>query len=141
MAKTDQNQITLPAEVDSLEKIQAFVAEFGQRHGLSAEAAADLELAVDEACSNIIEHGYRGMPPGEIVLALRSEPGRVKVEIRDQGWGFDPDKIPPPDIHAPLVERTAGGLGWFLIRELMEEVEYRRTESGNTLTFFRHLGS
>lgn len=139
MAKTDQNQITLPAEVDSLEKIQAFIAEFGQRHKLPAEAAADLELAVDEACSNIIEHGCRGMNPGEISLALQLEPGRVAVEIRDQGRGFDPDKIPPPNIHAPLEERKAGGLGWFLIGELMDQVEYRREASGNILTFSRRL--
>ena len=139
MAKTDHTQITLPAEVDSLEKIQAFVAEFGQRHKLPAEAAADLELVVDEACSNIIEHAYRGMNPGEIRLALQLEPGRVAVEIRDQGRGFDPDKIPPPNIHAPLEERKAGGLGWFLIGELMDQVEYRREASGNILTFSRRL--
>lgn len=136
---TGQNQITLPAEVDSLEKIQAFFAEFVQRHKLPDEAAADLELAVDEACSNIIEHGYRGMSPGEISLALRLEPDRVAVEIRDHGLGFDPDKIPPPDIHAPLEERKAGGLGWYLIGELMDQVEYRREASGNVLTFSRHL--
>ena len=138
---TGQNQITLPAEADSLEQIQAFVAEFGQRHKLPPEAAADLELAVDEACSNIIEHGYRGMSSGEIVLALRYEPDRVEVEIRDYGRGFDPDKIPPPDIHAPLEERKAGGLGWYLIGELMDQIEYRRDASGNVLTFSRHLES
>jgi len=139
MAKTDQTQITLLAEVDSLETIQVFIAESCQNHGLPAEAAADLELAVDEAFSNIIEHGYRGMSPGEISLALRFEPNRVEVEIRDQGRGFDPGKIPPPDIHAPLEERAAGGLGWFLISELMEEVEYHREASGNVLTFSRIL--
>ena len=99
------------------------------------------ELAIDEAVNNIIEHGYRGMPPGEITLILRFEPHLVRVEIRDQGSGFDPDKIPQPDIHAPLEARQAGGLGWFLIGKLMQDVEYRRVASGNILTFSRYLDS
>jgi serine/threonine-protein kinase RsbW len=141
MVMTDQTQFTLPAVGDSVEKLMAFVNDGCQRHDLPAEAAADLELAIDEAVNNIIEHSYRGMPPGDITVILRFEARLVHVEIRDQGRGFDPQEIPQPDIHAPLEERRAGGLGWYLIQQLMHEVDYRRAESGNTLTFSRYLES
>ena len=135
----DQYQTTLPAAPGSLEAFAEFIDRCCVDHEVPAEAVQDLQLAVDEACSNIIEHGYRGMDPGEITLALGFVPGQVSVELRDQGRAFDPGEIPPPDVHAPLEERQAGGLGWFLIQQLMEAVEYRRMEDGNRLRFSKRL--
>jgi serine/threonine-protein kinase RsbW len=99
----------------------------------------DLKLAVDEACTNIIEHGYKGMDPGSIILALRVEPDRVLVQITDFGHIFEPTDAPKPDVEAALEDRPLGGLGLFLIYQTMDNIDYQSSEDGNTLTFTKYI--
>ncbi|PKN95416.1 MAG: ATP-binding protein [Chloroflexi bacterium HGW-Chloroflexi-6] len=128
-------QITRAAELESLQVFRDFIAECCARHAIPNEIVFDLKLAVDEACTNIIQHGYRGMDPGSIILALRFEPDRILVQITDFGHVFEPDDAPMPDVTAALEEREVGGLGLFLIYQTMDNIDYQASDDGNTLTF------
>jgi CheY-like chemotaxis protein len=125
-----------------LEEIPAFLAFLRAR---LAEAGAGeavwqaLRLAVDEACSNVIAHGYRGAV-GTIRLAVAVGDGRAIVTVTDAAPPFDPALVPPPDLDAPWPERRVGGLGWHLLRSVVDEVRYQPAgEGGNVLTLVKRL--
>ena len=128
-------QFTLAAELESLQKFRDFITSCCSQYAIPAETVLELKLAVDEACTNVIEHGYRGMNPGSIILSFRIEPGRILVQITDFGHVFEPSSAPKPDVEAALEDRELGGLGLFLIYQTMDNIDYQSSEEGNTLTF------
>jgi serine/threonine-protein kinase RsbW len=133
---------TFPAEYDSLAAIDQFVADAARCAGFDRCTVYQVQLAVDEACSNIIEHAYGGEGPGVIECSHRVEDGNLTVVLRDYGDPFDPESVPEPDIEADLEERTGGGLGLFFIRRIMDEVTFDfDSEVGNVLTLVKRKGS
>ena len=92
--------------------------------GFDERSVYALQMAVDEACSNIIRHAYGGEGRGNISLQVEQTTSGVKITIEDNGTPFNPDIVPKPDIEAPLEARGEGGLGLFLIRQLMDEVSF-----------------
>ena len=128
-------QITYAAELESLKKFRDFITSCCAQYDISNDVVLDLKLAVDEACTNIIEHGYKGMDPGSIILSFRIETGRILVQITDFGHIFEPEAAPKPDVEAALEDRELGGLGLFLIYQTMDNIDYQSSEEGNTLTF------
>jgi serine/threonine-protein kinase RsbW len=132
-------EIRCEARLENLEFFRAFVEQACRKAGGGPAACFDLKLAVDEACTNIVLHGYRGVPPGEIALAFRDEPERIVVTITDRAAPFAPEKIPAPDRAPGWEERPASGLGWHLIQRTMDSVEYRPdAEKGNRLVLVKH---
>lgn len=132
-------QITLAAELESLEKFRNFITSCCSKYAIPSETVLDLKLAVDEACTNIIEHGYKGTDPGSIILSFRIEPGRILVQITDFGHVFEPASTPKPDVEAALEDREMGGLGLFLIYQTMDNIDYQSSEEGNMLTFTKFI--
>ena len=132
-------QITRAAELESLGIFRDFITECCAESDLSSDIALDLKLAVDEACTNIITHGYKGMDPGSIILSFRIEPGRILVQITDFGHAFEPEAGPKPDVEAALEDQELGGLGLYLIYQTMDNIDYQSSEDGNTLTFTKYL--
>jgi serine/threonine-protein kinase RsbW len=137
-------QLTRAAELESLAQFRAFVDDVCAQHpGIDQAVCYDLKLAVDEACTNIISHGYEGMNPGSIILSLRLEPRRVVVQITDFGHPFEPYEPERPDIAASLEDgsslgrETAGGFGLFFIYQTMDEIGYWTAEDGNHLEFIK----
>jgi serine/threonine-protein kinase RsbW len=122
------------ARLESLAAIRRFVEDGCVRAGVSPDRQGALVLAVDEACTNIIEHGYAGRDPGQISISLDAEEDGVRVRIADSGRAFDPASAEAPDLAAGWEERPIGGLGWHLIRQTVDEVRYRSDETGNVLT-------
>src|SRR6266498_364085 len=132
--------ITLPATLDSLARISEFITDATARVGLDEHAAWQVQLAVDEASTNIIQHGYDAAALGEIELTWRVEGDRLMVTLRDSGRRFNPDDIPAPDISSPLEERQAGGLGLYLMGQLMDTVEFTFGDPrGNLLTMSKQI--
>jgi serine/threonine-protein kinase RsbW len=124
-----------------LAKIGEFVTRAAGAAGLSADAVYAVEMAVDEACTNIIEHAYGGEGRGEIECTCRVNTDKLTVTLRDRGCPFDPSSVPEPDVNAALQDRREGGLGLYLIRRLMDEVHFEFTsDSGNVLTMVKHKG-
>lgn len=134
-------QITRAAELESLQVFRGFITECCGRNDIPNEVVLDLKLAVDEACTNIIEHGYKGMDPGSIILSFRIEPDRILVQITDFGHVFEPIMVPKPDVEAALEDRELGGLGLFLIYQTMDNINYQASQEGNTLTFTKFYKS
>lgn len=134
--------VTVAATLDSLAQISAFIADATAQTGLDAHAAWQVELAVDEAATNIIQHGYDPSAPGTIALAWRVEDDAFVVILRDTGRRFNPDDIPAPDITSPLDERQAGGLGLYIMKQLMDSVRFDFDDQhGNVLTMSKRIAT
>jgi anti-sigma regulatory factor (Ser/Thr protein kinase) len=100
----------------------------------------ETQLAVDEACTNIMEHAYSGKPAGKLTINCRvSKETEFTVKLIDQGTPFDPTTVLPPDTEAPLDERKRGGYGIFFMKTMMQTVKYAFTEKGNELTMTKLL--
>jgi len=126
--------LSLFADFEQLATIRDFVATAGRNLGLAQDAIYDLQLAVDEACANVIKHAYGGRG-GKIKVTVKAVGDAVQVTIRDWGSAFDPQAVAIPDVSAPLEERPLGGLGLFLMRQMMDRVHFQfDQEQGNTLT-------
>jgi serine/threonine-protein kinase RsbW len=127
---------------ETLAAIQAFVLESCRLAGADEAAAFDLRLAVDEACTNVATHGYAGRGPGPIGVVFESDGMRARVTITDQGAAFRPENVEAPDLAAAAGDRPLGGLGWHLIRQVMDEIEYHSgDDSANRLVLVRRLRS
>jgi serine/threonine-protein kinase RsbW len=116
-----------------IRSVLALVEQFGAEYELPREIVHDLNVALDEALSNIIAYGYEAGAKGEIAVRLSCASDEVKVEIEDGGKAFDPLQEPPPDLTASLQERKIGGLGIHFIRSLMDQVAYDRVDGKNRL--------
>ena len=135
-----KRQITRAAELGSLAAMRDFIdTQCKGCPGVDEQTLYDLKLAVDEACTNIITHGYIGMNPGSIMLSIQVEAERVNLEITDFGHAFEPIETPSPDIQAGLDDQPMGGFGLFLIYQTMDQVEYRCSEDGNCLMLTKNL--
>ena len=130
--------LTFPSRFDSLAAISEFVTRAAEAAGLDARAVYAVQWAVDEACSNIIEHAYESEGHGDIECTCRINDNGLTVILRDYGRTFDPTSVPEPDLQASLEDRTGGGLGLYFIRQLMDEVRFEFTpDSGNVLTMVK----
>jgi serine/threonine-protein kinase RsbW len=131
--------LIVPATLDSLASISAFITDATAQAGLDEHAAWQVQLAVDEAATNIIQHGYADVP-GEIKLGWHIEDDLLVVMLRDKGRGFDPTNVPPPDLESPLEERQPGGLGLYLMGQLMDDVRFTFDDrQGNLLTMAKRI--
>ncbi len=122
-----------PGSFESLDAIREFAGQAARDAGLDEKGVQAVQLAVDEACTNIIEHTYGGEDRGTIECRCSVEPTGVTVTLRDHGQPFDPSSIPEPDITCPLEDRQTGGLGLFLINKLMDDVLFESNGAGNTV--------
>ncbi len=119
---------------DSIPTITQFVAEAARAASLDENEVFHCQMAVDEACTNVIEHAYGGQGAGNIEITCLVEPGSCVIEIVDHGKPFDPDSVPAPKLGARLDEIKPGGIGLHLMRRLMDEVRFEFTDQGNFLT-------
>jgi serine/threonine-protein kinase RsbW len=131
-------EIEREAQAENLRGIRDFIETACREAGVERSAAFDLKLAVDEACSNILEHGYAGLTPGPIRVRFDAEGDQVVVTITDRGRAFDPKDAVVPDLDADWEQRRVGGLGWHLIRRSVDSVAYESNpDVGNRLTLLK----
>ncbi len=129
---------TFLAQFENLDSIRDFVGEFARKAGMDDKDTYNIQLAVDEACSNIIEYAYEDIPNGKIEINVSATREALTMIIRDQGKRFNPAEIAAPDLNAALEDRPIGGLGLFFMRKLMDEVRFEWSpEIGNTLTMVK----
>ncbi|OGO03139.1 MAG: hypothetical protein A2Y91_01705 [Chloroflexi bacterium RBG_13_54_8] len=137
--KSSTFEMAVEADLENLSILSEFIARVMREIGADERSLFEVQLAVDEACTNIIQHAYSG-EGGTISIGCQLADDSLVVTIRDQGKPFDPNSIPPPDLGAGAGERKVGGLGMFLMTKMMDEVSYGfDAQRGNELTMCKKL--
>src|SRR5882762_4820654 len=130
---TRRFQLRVPAEERHLAEIRDFIQEVGEKIQVPGRTVGNTKLAVDEACTNVVKHGYKGRS-GFIEVIVTGNLREFSIEIRDQGESFDLRNVKSPDLKMYVETRRRGGLGVFLMNQLMDEVHYQGGTDGNMLT-------
>jgi len=132
---TSEFKLCVTSKMENLTVISDFVTSVAKKLSLDDDQTFALQMAVDEACTNVIEHAYGGQTNGTISIRCRTVNDDVVVTIHDHGRPFDPQSVPRPDITAPLEKRREKGLGLYLMEKLMDSVKWEfDATKGNTLT-------
>ena len=116
--------LQVPSSTENLALIRDFVTTVGTQAGFSAKQVAELELAVDEACANVIEHAYGKDTSKEVSVHAIVDDDEVEIRVVDTGKGFDPNAVEQRELDQLIAEGMSGGLGMRLMKRLMDEVRY-----------------
>lgn len=125
------------AAVDKLREVRRFVESSARALGVNETAVSDLVLAVDEAFTNIIVHGYKNQP-GSVEISIDADGTALIVRLRDKAPGFDPCTYPKLDLRSSLEKDAPGGFGLHLIHSAVDDIRYRIPHAGgNELTLVK----
>lgn len=129
---------TFPGNYQSLSEISKFVVEAAQEAGLDEQEIYEVDLAVDEACCNIIDHAYGGENLGEMQCSVDVGENTLTVVLKDRGRPFDPSRVPLPVYDVPIEQLKRRGVGFFLMHKVMDELHFETSsENGNTLVMVK----
>lgn len=130
------------ANFEYLDEIRDFVGDIARNGKFSDKDVYNIQLAADEAASNIIEHAYEGVSNGVLEISCGIKGNELTIILVDNGKSFDPSEVPLPNLKADLSERQIGGLGLYLMRKLMDEVQYETDPKNkrNTLKLIKRRG-
>ena len=131
--------LNMEAQLDEIERIHAAVNILSKAENWPPELLFQIQLVLEEIGTNIIKYGKDGEIETEIQITLTSESKSLTMEIEDSGKPFDPlADAPAPDLDSEVQDRPIGGLGVYLVRELMDEASYRREDGKNKLTLIKY---
>ena len=130
-----------PGRFESLAGIRKFVSAAAEEAGFDDKEIYAVELAVDEACANIIEHAYGGEGNGEIICICNDINNGLEIILKDDGKQFDPAGVKPPDFSIELEKLQPRGAGLFLIHNMMDDVDFKFSKDlGNELRMVKRKG-
>jgi serine phosphatase RsbU (regulator of sigma subunit)/anti-sigma regulatory factor (Ser/Thr protein kinase)/tetratricopeptide (TPR) repeat protein len=132
-----KEQLKVPAKIDYLGELRDFVTKVGRRHGFSERVINAFKLSIDEAATNIIKHAYRDWE-GSITIRAIVKKSSLTIVLVDQGKYFDPRQVSDPDLQRYVDIGKKGGLGIFIMRRLLDEIDYHKTEEGNELWMIKY---
>jgi len=133
-------QLKIPSQSDNLAIIRDVVAKVASRIGFDTDEASKIELAVDEACTNVIKHAYANNSNQMIEVSIKVDQKKLIIIVADKGKGFNPDKIKLPDLNKSIKEGRKGGLGLCLIKTLMDKVEFEiKPGSKNQVKMIKYI--
>jgi len=127
------------ADADHLEKIISFIEQSLAKLGIQGEACGHICVSLDEAVTNVVMYAYP-KAKGNIRITIERVNDRVLIEIIDSGAPFNPLNHPVPDVSASIEKRLIGGLGIHLMRNMMDEMNYRRIDGKNCLSLVKNIG-
>lgn len=116
--------IVTPCDAQFLETIRDFVGKIAQKYRFLEEDIQRIQISVDEACSNVIKHAYKGIVKRNIRVELQYANENMIISVIDNGKGFNPENLQEPDMNEYLKKHQKGGLGIHLIRSLMDDVSF-----------------
>ena len=130
-------KLTFPAELENLQSMLKFIRDGAEKLGFESKTMNKIQMGSEEDLVNIISYAYPD-GHGNIEITHSIEEGkRLVIQIVDWGVAFDPLSRPDPDTEASIEEREIGGLGIFMMRNIMDEVHYKREEDRNILTLVK----
>lgn len=131
--------IVLKNDITEIGRLNQFIDEVGDEYSLAPDVVFNLNLVLEEAVVNVINYAYPKEEHEFIYLSSKMVDGSVVFILTDTGKEFDPTMTPDADITLSADEREIGGLGIFLIRQIMNEVRYERIDGKNILTLSKKL--
>ena len=134
-----KKQIILENRIDELVRLSAFIDALGEEWSIAPEVVFNLQLALEECATNVIMYAY---PPEEkqtLLVTAELVEHDLLLTIEDGGLPFDPTQVAEADTTLSAEERPIGGLGIFLVRQLMDTVAYQRIEGKNRLTLMKRI--
>jgi len=134
-----EKKLILQNNVSEINKLVLFLEELGEEFGLPADLVFNLNLVLEEAVSNVILYAYPEGEEHEVLLSAKKIADKLIFVLTDSGKEFDPTKLEEVDVTLSAEERPIGGLGIFLIRQIMNTVEYQRIDGQNVLTLSKNL--
>lgn len=134
-----EKSIILTNDISEISKLNEFIEEIGNEFSLAPDVVFNLNLVLEEAVVNIINYAYPKEEHQSIYLSATLHEGSIILVLTDTGVEFDPTMAPEADITLSAEERPIGGLGIFLIRQIMNEVRYDRIDGKNVLTMEKKL--
>ena len=126
-------KISLANDLEEIAVVGARIDEFCESHDIPPQVAYAVNVSVDELLNNTISYGFTDEEPHTIELSLRLDDDAVVVQIVDDGQEFESSGVPEPDIEAALEDRAVGGLGLFIVHQMMDSVEFRREDGRNVV--------
>jgi len=138
--KNLERDLVVKSSTDNLSIIREFTTSSAAECGCGEELTGKIILAVDEACTNIIKHAYKYSSNGDIGINIRFTNSTLYITITDSGEHFNPDAVPAPNLMEYQKQKKSGGLGIFLMKKLMDEVNYRiLKDNKNQVELVKHL--
>ena len=134
-----KEEIIITNHVDELPVLAEKIEALAESWELSMPLAMNINLALEEAISNVIFYAFDDEKEHDIKIVLSLENKTLTIEIIDDGKPFDPTARQQPDVSLPAEDRPIGGLGIFLIRKMMDSVTYTRHNNLNTLTLLKNI--
>jgi anti-sigma regulatory factor (Ser/Thr protein kinase) len=134
-----EQRTTVPADAAELPTLMQFLQAFWTARNLPPAQALTFELALEEVFLNVVTHGAPAGPLPRIEVTLSLVGDSLTMTVEDSGSHFDPTSLPPPDVTASAASRPVGGLGVFLVRQMMDAVSYERVGNRNRLRMTKYL--
>jgi serine/threonine-protein kinase RsbW len=119
-----------PADTSVLSKIGELATKAGRAAGFNEVEINDINLAVSEVCTNTITHGLKNDPKRTFQIVIQWDDGEIEIFVHEAGEPFNPVDLSDPDLEAPLEDRPVGGLGIYILRQLMDEADFRVGRDG-----------
>lgn len=133
-------RLVINNRVEEMAQLEPFIEEVSENFGIAPETVFQLNLALDEALANSVNYAYANGEEGEIILEASKENQDVVFRLIDEGVPFDPTQEgEAPDVSSAAEARPVGGLGIFLIKQMMDEVSYERKDGQNILKMIKRI--
>lgn len=132
-----RHELSLASRIENIPVIMAFIVEAAGHFNFDKHAIFDIRVAVEEACTNIIDYSYEGLDEGKIDILIEENEGDFVVLIKNYGKPFDPGTVNAPELASSLEEMKIGGLGIHFMKQLMDKVSYDYTDGVGTLTMVK----
>ena len=129
-----KKELIINNQIEELERLAIFVEEVSEELGLDPETTMNLKLALEEVVSNVILYAYPREMGEKITIMAQTEKQSLIFTITDKGKEFDPTNVEEADVTLSAEEREIGGLGIFIVKNIMNEVTYQRLDGKNILT-------
>ncbi len=130
-------QIIVPAQISYIPILRNFISRIASKYRFSKSEINALTISVDEACTNIIKHGYRNIQSGSITMNVHINNDKLVVELIDHGISFDPNQASDPNISNYVQIGKKGGLGIFIMKKFLDDIQYKTSGQANILRLIK----
>lgn len=138
---TIERRLTLPNDIETIPQLNEFIDNIAEEAGLDMSFTMSLNLALEEAVVNVMTYAYPKGTAGTVDIDIKTNGEQLTCVLSDSGTPFDPTQTPDADTTLSAEERPIGGLGIFLVRQIMDDISYQYVDNKNVLTLTKTLNN